>query len=203
MPKGFTDDERLQIHEDLIDKGMALFSELGFKKTSVSKLTQAVGIAKGSFYLFYETKEELFMDILEKVEAGIHDEILHEITTSSQSASALLKNIFKIQLKGIVENPIIRMTLEENLLPQIWSKLPKQRQQENIERDTLFLKRFLEARPEAQVMFRYSPETLAGIFRAMVFVVLYKAEVGASVYEEVLEFVVDASVDKLFDKQSR
>ncbi len=203
MPKGFTEDERLQIHEDLIDKGMALFSELGFKKTSVSRLTQAVGIAKGSFYLFYETKEELFMDILEKVEAGIHDEILHEITTSSQSAPALLKNIFKIQLKGIVENPIIRMTLEENLLPQIWSKLPKQRQQENIEKDTLFLKRFLEARPEAQVMFRYSPEMLAGIFRSMVFVVLYKAEVGASVYEEVLEFIVDASVDKLFDEQSK
>ena len=41
------------------------------KKTSVDQLTKAVGIAKGSFYKFYESKEMLFFAVLE----GIHSEL--------------------------------------------------------------------------------------------------------------------------------
>ena len=36
---------------------------LGMKKTSVDQLTKAVGIAKGSFYKFYESKEMLFFAV--------------------------------------------------------------------------------------------------------------------------------------------
>ena len=35
------------------------------KKTSVDQLTKAVGIAKGSFYKFYESKEMLFFAVLD------------------------------------------------------------------------------------------------------------------------------------------
>ena len=37
------------------------------KKTSVDQLTKAVGIAKGSFYKFFESKEMLFFAVLENI----------------------------------------------------------------------------------------------------------------------------------------
>ena len=45
---------------------------LGMKKTSVEQLTKAVGIAKGSFYKFYESKEMLFFAVLENVHSELY-----------------------------------------------------------------------------------------------------------------------------------
>ena len=75
MPKGFSDEEKNIIQKGLIEKGIELFSKFGLKKTNVEDLTNAVGIAKGSFYSFYNSKEELFLDVFLKVQADIRDEM--------------------------------------------------------------------------------------------------------------------------------
>ncbi len=56
MPKAFSDHEKEMIHSQMREKGKALFEKQGLKKTSVDELTEAVGISKGAFYLFYESE---------------------------------------------------------------------------------------------------------------------------------------------------
>ena len=69
---------------------------LGMKKTSVDQLTKAVGIAKGSFYKFYESKEMLFFAVLEGIHAelyGVADQALREadgLPPSERAAKAVL-----------------------------------------------------------------------------------------------------------------
>ena len=58
MPNAFTEEESKQIRQELILAGIRLSKELGVQKMSVEKLTAAVGIAKGSFYLFFGSKED-------------------------------------------------------------------------------------------------------------------------------------------------
>ena len=53
----FTDYETEQLHKALLKETRRCAVTLGMKKTSVDQLTKAVGIAKGSFYKFYESKE--------------------------------------------------------------------------------------------------------------------------------------------------
>ncbi len=48
MPNAFTDEEAERIRSGLIQAGMRLSRELGLQRMSVEKLTEAVGIAKGS-----------------------------------------------------------------------------------------------------------------------------------------------------------
>ena len=50
----FTDYETEQLHKALLKETRRCAVTLGMKKTSVDQLTKAVGIAKGSFYKFYE-----------------------------------------------------------------------------------------------------------------------------------------------------
>ncbi len=144
MPKGFTQAEKEQIQRDLLLKGKALIIENGFKKTSVSSITKAVGIAKGSFYMFYESKEELFIDILEDIESRIQAEMLREIEDSFLPADALLKNLLKSRLRSVMEDEILAMTLNTDLIQDVWRKLPEKRQKANIKRDEVFLEAFLE-----------------------------------------------------------
>jgi len=63
MPR-FSDNEKEIIKNKLLDEGERLFITFGLKKVSIDELVKAVGIAKGSFYSFYPTKEHLFMEIV-------------------------------------------------------------------------------------------------------------------------------------------
>ena len=76
----FTDFETEQLRKALLKETRHCAVTLGMKKTSVDQLTRAVGIAKGSFYKFYESKEMLFFAVLE----GIHSE-LYEVADRALS----------------------------------------------------------------------------------------------------------------------
>ena len=64
MPRAFTDEERERIHEKLLNAGRSCFARYGLKKTTIDDLVKLAGIAKSSFYLFFESKEALYMEIL-------------------------------------------------------------------------------------------------------------------------------------------
>lgn len=65
MPIAFTDEELEHIRSALIQAGIRLSKELGLQKMSVEKLTAAVGIAKGSFYMFFGSKEDFILEVAE------------------------------------------------------------------------------------------------------------------------------------------
>src|SRR5262245_23680193 len=79
MPKGFSEREKTLIRAKLIQKGGELFGTYGVKKTNVEDLARAVGISKGAFYLFYDSKEDLFFELLERFESDFKAHLLRQI----------------------------------------------------------------------------------------------------------------------------
>ena len=78
----FTDYETEQLRRALQKETRHCAVTLGMKKTSMDQLTKAVGIAKGSFYKFYESKEMLFFAVLEDIHAeryGVADQVLETL----------------------------------------------------------------------------------------------------------------------------
>ena len=92
----FTDYETEQLRKALLKETRHCAVTLGMKKTSVDQLTKAVGIAKGSFYKFYESKEMLFFAVLENIHSelyGVADHALSEtdgLPPSERAAKAVL-----------------------------------------------------------------------------------------------------------------
>jgi len=64
MPRAFTDTERERIHSKLFDAGRSCFTRYGLKKTTIDDLVKLAGIAKSSFYLFFQSKEALYMELM-------------------------------------------------------------------------------------------------------------------------------------------
>src|ERR1043165_445263 len=56
----FPADEQPRIHSLLLDAGEELFASQGLKKTSLDELVAPAGVAKGSFYAFFDRKEALY-----------------------------------------------------------------------------------------------------------------------------------------------
>lgn len=63
MPIAFTEEEMTKLRHELILAGIRLSRELGLQRMSVEKITSAVGIAKGSFYIFFDSKEDFILEI--------------------------------------------------------------------------------------------------------------------------------------------
>ena len=63
MPIAFTEEEMTKLRHELILAGIRLSRELGLQRRSVEKITSAVEIAKGSFYIFFDSKEDFILEI--------------------------------------------------------------------------------------------------------------------------------------------
>ena len=81
----FTDEQNEQIRNDLIRAARRCGITIGMRKTSVEQLTEAVGISKGSFYKFFDSKELLFFAVLE----DIHTECFAAAQKSLQENAAI------------------------------------------------------------------------------------------------------------------
>lgn len=53
----FSDEEKEQIKADMFEAGIRLIKEYGLTHASVTKITEAAGIGKSTFYNFFESKE--------------------------------------------------------------------------------------------------------------------------------------------------
>jgi AcrR family transcriptional regulator len=62
-PRGFDRD-------DVLDRAMRLFWERGFEATSVSELTEAMGITPPTLYTFFGDKKHLFLEAVDRYQTG-------------------------------------------------------------------------------------------------------------------------------------
>ena len=49
--------------KQLVNAAIDLFDRVGFQKTRISNIVAQAGVAQGTFYLYYKSKEEIFLDI--------------------------------------------------------------------------------------------------------------------------------------------
>jgi len=66
-----------QRRRELTDAAVRVFAEKGIARTTVSEITEAAGVAKGTFYLYFASKEHLLGAIKER----LVDDILTHATT--------------------------------------------------------------------------------------------------------------------------
>ena len=86
----------------IFEIAMKLFSEKGYEATSIEEITATVGVAKGTLYYHFSSKEEIFNFLVEEGMKLLKNSI--EIKTSKCSNTKdKLKAIMLIQIKGIVK----------------------------------------------------------------------------------------------------
>ena len=64
MPQIFDELGRKKVRLQLLETGFQLIKQYGLKKTSIRDITKACGIATGTFYNFFPTKEEFVYQII-------------------------------------------------------------------------------------------------------------------------------------------
>ena len=66
----------------LLDAATLEFGENGFHQTSVSEITRRAGVALGSFYTYFETKDEIFKALVRDLSDGVRTAAAERLQSS-------------------------------------------------------------------------------------------------------------------------
>lgn len=91
----------------IYDAAKAIFSEKGFKDTNISAIAKSAGIAVGTFYLYYSSKDQLFMDMFRQENIALKQHCLEEMDLT-QSPLNIVRQLLRLNQEGIISNPVLR-----------------------------------------------------------------------------------------------
>ena len=196
MPKTFTGKEKEIIRKTLISKGRELFSKYGLKKTSITELTNSAGIAQGTFYNFFASKEELYFEILEQEEAN-SAKYLENIVTTSSSARESIKKIITCTFDLFERNQFIRRIFESKDYDLMLRKLPTERLENHQKKDTLRVLNTIISMKQKDELIDTPPEVIAGLLRGITILSFHQEEIGREIYPEVVDLLAAIVADGL------
>jgi AcrR family transcriptional regulator len=190
MPKAFSEHEKEALRIQLREKGKKLFEKQGVRKTSVDELTEAVGISKGAFYLFYESKEELFLEILEQLEQEIQTQILDFTIKPKTNTKKSVSDLLRAFLLTRDTYPLLK-NLGKAEFEYLLRKVPPEWAMKHANQDEEFIRQFMKKIKQEGIAVKSSPRVVSNLIKTLFFVGLYMEELGQEAYEETLEVLID------------
>lgn len=104
----------------IFETSMKLFAEKGYDATSIEEITSVVGVAKGTLYYHFSSKEEIFNFLIDEGMKLLQNSISIKISQKNNSIDKL-KSIILIQLKILYKYEDF-ITI---ILSQIWGNEPR------------------------------------------------------------------------------
>lgn len=189
MPR-FTEQEKNRIEQCLLEEGRRLFTLYGLKRVTIDDIVKAVNIAKASFYKFYEGKEYLFLDIVQREQKEIFDILDGTLKASKEkSDSEKVKEVFGMMSVLMRKYPLLS-AIDEETVEMIARKVSPERLAE-------FSKQGFDAvgaMEQNGIQFRYSTQVVSQLFQA-----LYQSWISLQgqqpeVQEQVINIMLDGII---------
>jgi len=198
MPKTYSDKEREHIIKSLKEEAKKCLALYGVKKTTVDELVKRVNIPKGTFYLFFNSKELLLFDVINDLHNEIQNKFIREAAffqgkITCEQLTNLLFGIFKQ-----VDDTCLLSIMTNGDLELLMRKLPDEIVAEHLTHDELSVKRLISFIPQAKGK---NVEYFAGAFRGIFLTMLHKREIGEEVFDYSLRLMINGLVIQLMEEQ--
>jgi len=123
VPKIYSNEKRQEIRNQLMLVGLELIKQNGLKRMSIQELTKRVGIAQGTFYNFFSSKEMLVFELADVYQKRTN----HQLEEIIQAKGYLERNDLgelysRMFLKD--EDNVYRFITREDL-QNLYTKLPR------------------------------------------------------------------------------
>ncbi|CAM3858949.1 TetR/AcrR family transcriptional regulator [Mesobacillus thioparans] len=182
MATAFTESEKEQIRNKLMEAAADCLGRFGVKKTTVDQLVQLAGISKGAFYQFFPSKEVLFFHVLEEFQGSLLEEGARA-EAGARDAKAFTDYIF--QLYQRVRHSFMMNLIQNGELELLMRKIPE----EELARHHAFDERFAEKLFE-DFSIKGDADVAAASLRAIFLSMLHVKEVGEEHFDEALKLLI-------------
>lgn len=197
MPRSFSDSERTLIHQRLLDAGESCWGRYGIRRTNVEDLARMAGISKGTFYLFFETKELFFMAVLERMEQRIKERMLQSMQTSARNAEQRFVEVILSLYNEVKQFPwLVSLMGRSGDYEYLVRKLPEERIKQHImadEQDTAHLLQILGLDDQVNAV------TVSAALRGLFCLLLHQDEIGTDRVDSAFRLLLEGLGRRLFE----
>ncbi len=113
MPRAFKEEEKAKIRAKLLEAGRSCFLRYGLKKTTIEDVVGPAGIAKSSFYLFFESKETLYVEVIMAEMPAMMDRLMSASFGKTEDIRDALIRLMKAIVHEIETNELTRILLDD------------------------------------------------------------------------------------------
>ena len=194
MPRIFDESGRERVQEQLLEAGFDLIKQYGLRKTSISDIAQKAGIATGTFYNFYKSKEEFVYQIVlykRNVVKGYFETLIKSGNANRKGFRDYLRVIYHS------DNNIFDY-LNESEMAILNARWPKEywKNKENDENTSEWMLSNLDG-----VSSECNWRVFANLTKSISLIRYGRVRLYPEEYEESLDIYIDAIVDYVFGKQ--
>jgi AcrR family transcriptional regulator len=105
----------------ILDCAAELILRWGYNKTTVDDIARAAGVAKGTIYLHFKTREELFGTLIKRERVRLAESLKQSVM--ADPAGSTLHGFFKSSALAMMKRPLMKAILMRDL--EILGKLAK------------------------------------------------------------------------------
>ena len=183
----------------IYDCAKEIFSEKGFKDTNISEITQKAGMAVGSFYKYYPSKEKLFMDIFLEENAKLKRSCLQSLDLTQSPLEVIMQMLAK-NAEGLNSNPILKEWNNKS----VFAKIEQLYREENGLQAVDFLyDSFIELIEQWQIQGKMrkniDSKMIMMIFAAIINVETHKEEIGLEYFPQLIVQMTELIMKSLMD----
>ena len=91
-------------YADLVSAAMATFAERGVQNTLVSDIVRAAGVAQGTFYLYFKTKDDIVLAVVDNIVDRLQANLVRAVADEGGSAVERLQRLCDV-LGGLTDMP--------------------------------------------------------------------------------------------------
>ena len=199
MAKAFTESEKEQVRLNLLKKGKEFFIKFGLKKTSIDNLARATGIAKGTFYTFFESKEALFLAVHEASEGKLRDDLLSKIESIKEPAEKL-RTFLKSCFVMMEEDPLMRTVFSNGGIDGFSGFIGSRQYEEHYHEGIEMMKGLIRQWQSEGIVRRVDPEVAGNMITSTFFIFLQKETLGDEMYKKVTDMLIESLVNYLSEE---
>ena len=96
----------------LLDAAEKMFSELGYHDASIVKITEEAGVAQGTFYLYFGSKQDIFEEVVVDLNRRVRHAVNEEAAKGKDRLEQELRG-FKAYFKFTAEHPALYRVIRQ------------------------------------------------------------------------------------------
>ena len=185
-----------EIKNKLLVNGKHLFSTKGFKRTGIKDITQNTGIAAGTFYNYFDSKEELFLEIYLEENNKLKQEILKVIDMNQDPVKVISASIH-LMIDRMENNPILREFFNRKQYKKIINKLNDNLVKKNYEFANNLFAPFLDKWKQEGKLKEIDNNMFIALMDTIFYIYSHKKDIGEKFFPELLDFFVESIAKNL------
>ncbi len=200
MPKALSNAEKAYIKNRLMEEAQVCLAQYGMRKTTVDELVKRVNIPKGTFYLFYPSKELLFFDVFCTLHNELQANLLRWIDDLQGNINADTVTDLIYRLYKQVDSTFLYSFIASGDLELLVQKLPLEVAKAHAQKDDFSMERLLSLLPGVRV--EGNIKIFSAVLRAVFCTMLHRREVGEDVFDDAIRVMLRGVVIQLFEGET-